>query len=136
MSRVWPYVTPNDPMRQICENAQSDRKRHGFGHSIEQISVNWLYWNWFWRNARNVPETLVITCSFLILLARWLIGIGGERHLYRSNWRAAFPVLSVHRLGGSQRIFFQSHKDCAAPPKEENLTNTLQRSKPALFRLN
>ena len=34
-----------------------------------------------------------------------------------------------------QRIFFQSHKDCAAPPKEENLTITLQRSKPALFRL-
>ena len=77
MSRVWPYVTPNDPMRQICENAQSDRKRHGFGHSIEQISVNWLYWNWFWRNARNVPETLVITCSFLILLARWLMEASG-----------------------------------------------------------
>ena len=120
-------MTPNDPMRQICEKA---RIRPFDRTNIGELALLELVLEECKKRARDFSYHLFLSNSLGTLVN------GGERHLYRSNWRAAFPVLSVLRLGGSQRIFFQSHKDCAAPPKEENLTNTLQRSKPALFRLN
>ena len=84
-----------------------------------------------WWNARNVPETLNITCSFLILLARWLMGSETSGTYTDPTGGPLFLFSSELGIAKSP-----SSKDCAAPPKEENLTISLQRSKPALFWLN
>ncbi len=116
-------ITPGTAAVRRCR-CVSSRFGASFGISLGGLACK--------KRARDFSYHLFLSNS----LGTLVNGIGDERHLYRSNWRAAFPVLSVLHLGGSQRIFFQSHKDCAAPPKEENLTISLQRSKPALFRLN
>ncbi len=84
-------ITPGTAAVRRCR-CVSSRFGASFGISLGGLACK--------KRARDFSYHLFLSNS----LGTLVNGIGDERHLYRSNWRAAFPVLSVLHLGGSENL--------------------------------